>query len=40
MCRYGKVALFTAIPVLPVGILHRFATPLYREELLAEISPL
>ncbi len=30
MCRYGKVALSTTIPMLSIGILHRFATPLYK----------
>jgi hypothetical protein len=40
MCRYGKVALFIAIPHVTVGIPHRFATPLYKGSVASERSPL
>jgi hypothetical protein len=36
----GKWRYSQPSPMLPVGILHRFAAPLCREELRAEISPL
>ncbi len=40
MYRYGKVVVFMAMSHVTVGILHRFATPLYKGSVACEQRPL